>query len=216
MGAPGARKPCEADPANPLIRSWLGRLDYDAGRYAAAAKRFEGIVEADETFMKAFDNLGLCYEALNQPEQAITAYRKAIALNRASTDRRLAASEPGTLLRNARRARRGGNPVARGGEYDASASKADHQLGVLLEQQDHPDEAVAALKHARPVTPPTPIRITRSRASTVAWERPKPRRRRWPRFSACTTRSAKGDAAVPGGSDAPGGAEAPPPRRPPR
>ena len=59
-------------------------MDYDAGLYPSAAKRFEAIVEADDTFMKAFDNLGLCYEALNQPDQAIGAYRKAIALNRTS------------------------------------------------------------------------------------------------------------------------------------
>ena len=99
------------------IRYWLGRLDYDAGRYAAGAKRFEAIVEADDTFMKAFDNLGLCYEALNQPEQAIAAYRKAIALNRASTRTVvLAASEPGDPVAHARRACRGRNAVARGGE----------------------------------------------------------------------------------------------------
>ena len=100
--------------------------------------------------MKAFDNLGLCYEALNQPEQAIAAYRKAIALNRASTEPSFwPPLNLGTLLRTPRRACRGGNPVARGGEVTiASAAKAYYQLGVLLEQQDHPNEAVAALKHA--------------------------------------------------------------------
>jgi predicted Zn-dependent protease len=33
-------------------------------------------------------------------------------------------------------------------KYDASAAKAHYQLGALLEQQDHLNEAVVALKHA--------------------------------------------------------------------
>jgi predicted Zn-dependent protease len=33
-------------------------------------------------------------------------------------------------------------------KYDNSAAKAHYQFGVLLEQQDHLNEAIAALKHA--------------------------------------------------------------------
>ena len=58
--------------------------------------------------MKAFDNLGLCYEALNQPEQAIAAYRKAIALNRDVKDAVvLATAEPRDSAAQPRRADRG-------------------------------------------------------------------------------------------------------------
>ena len=139
----------KANQGNPLYQYWLGRVDYDSGQYASAAKRFEGIVEADDTFMKAFDNLGLCYEALNQPEQAIAAYRKAIALNR--TSKAPSFWPPlnlGILLRTRGEVTEAEKLLREAVKSDASAAKAQYQLGALLEQQDHLDEAVAALKHA--------------------------------------------------------------------
>jgi len=146
---PELERLAQADAANPLYQYWLGRLDYDAGQYGSAAKRFEGIVEADDTFMKAFDNLGLCYEALNQPEQAIATYRKAIALNRQSkTHSFWPPLNLGTLLRKRGELVEAETLLREAVKYDASAAKAHYQLGVLLEQQDHPSEAVIALKHA--------------------------------------------------------------------
>ena len=139
----------KTDPGNPLYQYWLGRLDYDAGQYVAAAKRFEAIVETDDTFMKAFDNLGLCYEALNQPEQAITAYRKAIALNR--TSKAPSFWPPlnlGILLRNRGELAEAEALLREAVRYDSSAANAYYQLGMPLEQQNHLNEAVAALKHA--------------------------------------------------------------------
>jgi tetratricopeptide (TPR) repeat protein len=99
--------------------------------------------------MKAFDNLGLCYEALSRPEDAIVVYRKAIALNRTS-------KEPsfwpplnlGTLLPNRGELAEAEALLREAVKYDASAAKAQYQLGALLEQQDHLDDAVAALKRA--------------------------------------------------------------------
>ena len=146
---PELERLAQADQTNPLYQYWLGRLDYDAGQYASAAKRFEGIVEADDTFMKAFDNLGLCYEALNRPEQAMAAYRKAIALNR--TTKYPSFWPPlnlGTLLRTRGELAEAETLLREAVKYDNSAAKAHYQLGVLLEQQDHLNEAIAALKHA--------------------------------------------------------------------
>ena len=204
-----------ADPANPLYQYWLGRLDYDAGRYAAAAKRFEAIVEADDTFMKAFDNLGLCYEALNQPEQAITAYRKAIALNRASTEPSFwPPLNLGTLLRTRGELVEAETLLREAVKYDASAAKAYYQLGVLLEQQDHPNEAVAALKHAAAsdasyADPHYALaRIYRRQGKTEAATQA------MATFQRLHDAKREATPAVPGGSDAPGGAEAPPPQPP--
>ena len=137
------------DPQNPLYQYWLGRLDYDSGQYATAAKRFEQIVEGDDTFMKAFDNLGLCYEALNQPERAIAAYHKAVALNRASKSPSYwPPMNLGALLRNRGELVEAEALLREAVKYDASAAKAHYQLGVLLEQHEHLNEAIAALKHA--------------------------------------------------------------------
>jgi tetratricopeptide (TPR) repeat protein len=144
----------KTDQTNPLYQYWLGRVDYDSGQYASAAKRFEGIVEADDTFMKAFDNLGLCYEALNQPDKAIVAYRKANALNRTSKSPSFwPPLNLGTLLRTQGDLAEAESLLREAVKYDASAAKAHYQLGALLEQQDHLSEAVAALKHAASADP---------------------------------------------------------------
>lgn len=60
-----------SDPGNVTYQYWLGRLDYDAGQYAAAIRRYERVIAKDPSFLRAYDNLGLSYEALNQTDQAV-------------------------------------------------------------------------------------------------------------------------------------------------
>ena len=52
------------DPGNITYQYWLGRLDYDAGQYAAAIRRYERVIAKDPSFLRAYDNLGLGSEAL--------------------------------------------------------------------------------------------------------------------------------------------------------
>lgn len=147
----------QADPANPLYQYWMGRVEYDSGQYAAAVKRFQEVIDADDTFMKAFDNLGLCYEALNEPEQAILAYRKAIALNRTS---KAPSAWPslnlGTLLRTRGELVEAEALLHEAVKYEPTSANAQYQLGVLLEQQEHLEEAVAALQQAAASDPAYP------------------------------------------------------------
>jgi tetratricopeptide (TPR) repeat protein len=204
---PELERLAQADQTNPLYQYWLGRLDYDSGQYVSAAKRFEEIVEADDTFMKAFDNLGLCYEALNQPEQAIAAYRKAIALNR--TSKAPSFWPPlnlGTFLRNRGELAEAETLLREAVKYDASAAKAHYQLGALLEQQDHLDQAVVAFKHAAASDPTYAAphyalaRIYRRQGKADA------------AAQALATFQRLHDAKPDGPAPSPGGAEAPPPR----
>jgi tetratricopeptide (TPR) repeat protein len=139
----------QEDPKSAEYRYWLGRLDYDAGQYAAAIARFNEALARDATFMRAHDNLGLCYEALNDADQAIAHYREAIRLNRDGRTKspwpptnlaillaqRGALEEAGALLREAI-------------GYDGNFANAHYQLGKLLEQQGHDQQAVAELKRA--------------------------------------------------------------------
>ena len=84
---PELEKLVASDPPNPMYQYWLGRLDYDDWQYVSAVKRFEKVVAADPDFVRGYDNLGLCYEALNQPDAALLAYRKAIELNRSAASK---------------------------------------------------------------------------------------------------------------------------------
>jgi tetratricopeptide (TPR) repeat protein len=146
-----------AQPAAALYPYWLGRLDYDAGQYASAIRRFEAAIALDATFVRGFDNLGLCHEALNQPEQAIARYREAVRLNRLG-------GEPspwpplnlGILLRT-----RGATDEAEGLFRESLAAdpgfaRAHYQLAAVLEDANRTDEALQSLERAARADPAYP------------------------------------------------------------
>lgn len=139
-----------AEPGEVTYDYWLARLDYDAGHYADAIRRLKGVITRTPAFARAHDNLGLCYEALNQPEDAIPHYREALRLNRLDGGTasswpalnlgillrtRGAVTEPEALFREALRA-------------DSAFAPAHYQLGVLLEQRDELAAAIQALRNA--------------------------------------------------------------------
>jgi tetratricopeptide (TPR) repeat protein len=138
-----------ADPANSTYQYWLGRLHYDAGQYRAAIERFERVVARDPGFVRAYDNLGLCYEAMNQPDQALAHYHTAVALNR-----RAASKSPwpplnlAILLRNLGNHTESEALLREAVRYEDGLAQAHYQLGVLLEQEGRLDEAVAELTGA--------------------------------------------------------------------
>ena len=76
-------------PSDAYARFYLGRAKYNLKHFAEAARIFEECLRLDSKNVKAADYLGLSYEALGKTEDAIAAYRSAIALD--------AGSNPGTL-----------------------------------------------------------------------------------------------------------------------
>ena len=66
--------------------SWyvLGRIQYTASDARGAAGSFEKALELNPRNIKAENNLGLAYEALNEPAKAIDAYHQAIAAGQES------------------------------------------------------------------------------------------------------------------------------------
>ena len=143
-----------AAPETAIYHYWLGRLDYDAGQYAAAVAHLQAAATRDPSFARTFDNLGLCYDALNQTDLAITQYREAVRLNRLVTD---PSPWPAINL---------GSALARGGAYeeaeallreavriDPATAPAQYHLGTVLEQTNRPDEAILALRAAADADP---------------------------------------------------------------
>ena len=142
------------DPGNITYQYWLGRLDYDAGQYAAAIRRYEHVIAKDPSFVRAYDNLGLSYEALNQIDQAATQYRKAVELNR-----RLAPPDAwpalnlGKLLRTRGDVDEAESMFREALRYNPGFAQAHYQLGVLLEQRGQIDPATAELMKAVELDP---------------------------------------------------------------
>jgi tetratricopeptide (TPR) repeat protein len=146
---PELEKLVASDSANPAYDYWLGRLDYDSGLYASAVKRFQKVIEAEPGAVRAYDNLGLCYEALNQPEDALPPYRKAVELNRTAPAK--SAWPPlnlGILLRNRGELKEAESLLREAVRYEDHLAQPYYQLGVLFEQLNRPDDAVTELTRA--------------------------------------------------------------------
>jgi tetratricopeptide (TPR) repeat protein len=138
-----------SEPSNPTYEYWLGRVDYDAGKYAAAMRHFEQVVRRDDGYVRAYDNMGLCAEALNEPEQALVHYRKAVELNRAAVSKSpWPPLNMGILLRTRGELHAAGEVLREAVSYDDTLPQAHYQLGILLEHEGRLDDAVAELVRA--------------------------------------------------------------------
>jgi Flp pilus assembly protein TadD len=143
-----------ADPKRPLYLYWLARLDYDAQQYRAAVAKFQRVIALDPSMVKAYDNLGLCYEHLSDFDEAVKSYRRAIDLNR-----REAKPSPwphvnlATLLIILDRLAEAEELLREALAYDAGLSQAHYQLGLALEKQARYPEAIKSLKEAAALDP---------------------------------------------------------------
>jgi tetratricopeptide (TPR) repeat protein len=137
------------DPQNAEYRYWMGRLDYDAGKYASAIGHLNDALARDPQLARAHDNLGLCYEALDDPDTAITHYREAIRLNRAARSRSpWPPTNLGILLRQRGETDEAAALFREALGYDDGFAKGHYELGVLLDQRRQTADAVVELERA--------------------------------------------------------------------
>ena len=68
-------------PSNAEALYDLGRVDMHDGNFSAARQHFEASLILDPNSAKALNNLGLSFEAMNRPTDALAAYGRAIALH---------------------------------------------------------------------------------------------------------------------------------------
>ena len=146
---PELERLAQSDESSAEYRYWIGRLDYDDGKYSDAISRFTEALARDPGMMRAHDNLGLCYEALDQADRAIAHYREALRLNRqASTKSPWPPTNLGILLRQRGEMEESASLFREALEYDDDFAKAHYELGVLLDQRDRMDEALGELRRA--------------------------------------------------------------------
>jgi tetratricopeptide (TPR) repeat protein len=149
------------DPA--LLEEYrLARLDYEAGLIGSATQRLEYVVARAETFARAFDNLGLCYEAQNEPKKALPFYREAVRLNRyAPKPSPWPPFNLGVLLHHGGSLIEAESLLKESIDYRLRTSRPDapmpwhadmsrgyYQLGILLEHRRRFGEAYEALTFA--------------------------------------------------------------------
>jgi tetratricopeptide (TPR) repeat protein len=138
-----------SDAANALYPYWLGRIDYDAMQFKAAAAHFEKALELSPTFMKAYDNLGLSYEGLGQYDDAIHVYQLAILMHRSA---HLPSPWPplnlGTLLVKLGKLGEAETYLQESLKCDPRFPKAHYQMALLLEKQKKDGAAIQELAEA--------------------------------------------------------------------
>ncbi|HEU0007391.1 MAG TPA: tetratricopeptide repeat protein, partial [Terriglobia bacterium] len=74
----------QTHPDKALYPYWTGRLEYLDQCFRTAVVRFRQALKLDPRFVRAWNNLGLAYEALGQQQEAVHSYEEANRLNRES------------------------------------------------------------------------------------------------------------------------------------
>jgi tetratricopeptide (TPR) repeat protein len=154
---PELEKLAANDPQNAVYPYWLGRLDYDGKQFKLAVTHFQRALQLDPHFMKGYDNLGLCYEALGQYDDAILAYQEAIRLNREKPN-----PSPwpplnlGTLLVKLGKIEDARTALQESLRYNSHFPKAHFQMGLLLEKENKDKEAIEDLQLAINYDPADP------------------------------------------------------------
>jgi tetratricopeptide (TPR) repeat protein len=151
---PELAKLVEAAPANALYSYWTARLDYDDGQYATAVMGLLRAIELDPRFMRAYDNLGLCYEALGRFDEAVRSYEEAIRLNGGQKTRSPWPSlNLGLLLSRLDRPDEAEVLFRESLACDSSFPQAHYRLGITLEKKGRATQAVAELEEAARLDP---------------------------------------------------------------
>jgi tetratricopeptide (TPR) repeat protein len=142
------------NPQNATYPYWLARLAYQNMDMPAAAAHAAKAVQLDPAFMKAYDQLGLCREALNEPDGAIEAYETAIRLNR---QQRPPSPWPsanlGRLLLRLGRLEEAGTCLRESVEIAPRFPLARFRLGQLLDKEKKYDDAIRELNRACELDP---------------------------------------------------------------
>jgi tetratricopeptide (TPR) repeat protein len=165
-------------PSNAVYPYWRSRLAYRSMDLQLALTYAEKAVRLDPAFMKAYDQLGLCYAGLNQNENAIGAYTEAVRLNRQQSSHWPWPSlNLGTLLFRLERLQEAESQLRDSVSIDPHFATAHLRLGQVFERKEQLDGAVAELKEAARLDPTYPephfalARIYRKRHDAAAAER---------------------------------------------
>jgi tetratricopeptide (TPR) repeat protein len=151
---PELERLAEAEPSNTGYAYWLARLDYDNGRYAAAIGRLTTVVQREPSFVRAYDNLGLCYEALDQNDEAVRQYREAIRRIRETGERwPWPFVNLGILLKNQGQVDEAETLFNEALAADPAFAPALYHLGTVLEGSDRTEAAVQVLVRAAAANP---------------------------------------------------------------
>ena len=152
LGLASLRQAAEVEPQNALYHNAVGAVLLNVGRFPDAQVEFQKAVELDTTYADAYHNLGSAYAEQGKWEEAITAYKKALAQTIYTT--------PETTYNNLGYAYWALDRRTEAEEAFRAALQLEPKLvpshfwlGVLLQREGKKDEAKAHFQAARDLEP---------------------------------------------------------------
>ena len=130
-------------PGKSLYAYWLGRIDYDERRYAAAVEHLKTATHLEPTSARAWDSLGLAYDMQGQTEEALKAFAEAVSRNRAAPHGTAwPPNDLGSLLLRVGETKKAEAALREALEFDPQMPEAHYHLGRALEKDGANEEAV--------------------------------------------------------------------------
>ena len=165
-------------PRNAVYPYWLARIAYRKMEIDSAIVHAQKAIQLDPAFMKAYDQLGLCYAAEGKSDQAIQAFQEAIRLNlQSSAGSPWPAMNLGVLWLRLERLDEAEAQLRDSIGIDGRFPAAHYRLGQVLERKERYEEAVRELEQAANLDPTYPephyalARIFRKRGSAERADR---------------------------------------------
>ena len=147
-------KSVELDPRDAQARYYLGRTKYNEKRFDEAVHAFTECLTLDARNVKAADNLGLAYEGLGKTEEALAAYRNAVALDTATPSRSLGPYlNLGTLLAENARASEALPYLEHAAQIAPGDARAHRELGKAYLALNRLDDAKRELEKTVAIEP---------------------------------------------------------------
>jgi tetratricopeptide (TPR) repeat protein len=152
LGLASLRQAAEVEPENALYHNAVGAVLLNVGRFSDAQVEFQKAVELDATYADAFHNLGSAYAEQGKWEEAITAYKKALA-QALYTSPENTYNNLGYAYWALDRRKEAEEAFRAALQLEPKLVPSHFWLGVLLQKEGRKDEAKAHLQAARDLEP---------------------------------------------------------------
>ncbi len=178
LAIPEFEKLAQANPSDANYPYWLARLMYRKMDLQKALSYAQRSIALDPSFVKAHDQLGLCYAGMGDNENAIQSYKTAILLNdKQSLRSPWPALNLGTLYFRLDRLPEAENALSQSLAAEPKFPAAHFRLGQVLEKEGQTERAIQELQKSAELDPTYPephyalARIYRMQSNVNAAER---------------------------------------------
>lgn len=152
LGLASLRQAAEIEPQNPLYRNAVGAVLLNVGRFPDAQVEFQKAVELDPTYADAFHNLGSAYAEQGKWDEAVGAYKKALAQTIYASPENTY-NNLGYAYWALDRRKEAEDAFRAALQLEPKLVPSHFWLGVLLQKEGRGDEAKAHLRAARDLAP---------------------------------------------------------------